>query len=456
MKNLKKSLLFLAIVPILALTSQTALAKWSIGSPPKLPLPSGLGLDYYPTMTYWSTCWRNVTSEDFTKDAFEDIEDIRVTHNLKYHVPVMNQDNENTSEYIKTFENGTKMTVAALGQSYASLAESRSTIGKNLLKDKLEYMRHLTEAGVNEKEFGFFNDGNGVDGVINKNAQSYSYFKNTCKRNKMFAKAGSPEHANQKSNQIATEVIKATTQSTQNGSIASQGKTKISTHFEKWCSREEIQNNLCDTTELTACDNPSGVCKAGEEFKLVNGDTNAINVLNPEGWKDHNSIPDELFTTKYTYDKDQQEAANDFAYNAVYSGAISAPSVKEKTDASKSGFVTAYNSNLAALNLAHFTFQNLMASRKPITEEGDPVMMSELDVIHYIMHNMKDPDNLATVMAGKEKTIDLAMFTMLTVKNKLEFNRYEQNQRIETLLGAILAKVATSPSNQSYSSDLIR
>lgn len=207
---------------------------------------------------------------------------------------------------------------------------------------------------------------------------------------------------------------------------------------------------------MSACDNPSGVCKAGEEFKLVNGDTNAVNVLNPEGWKDHNSIPDELFTTKYTYDKDQEEAANDFAYNAVYSGAISAPSVKEKTDASKAEFVTAYNSNLAALNLAHFTFQNLMASRKPITEEGDPVMMSELDVIHYIMHNMKDPDNLATVMAGKEKTMDLAMFTMLTVKNKLEFNRYEQNQRIETLLGAILAKVATSPSNQAYSSDLIR
>ena len=71
MKNLRKSLLFLAIVPILALTSQTASAKWSIGSPPKLPLPSGLGLDFYPTATYWSTCWRNVTSEEFIKDAHE-------------------------------------------------------------------------------------------------------------------------------------------------------------------------------------------------------------------------------------------------------------------------------------------------------------------------------------------------------------------------------------------------
>lgn len=456
MKNIKKSLLFLAIIPVLAVTSQTASAKWSIGSPPKVAIPSGIGLDFYPTATYWSTCWRNVTNEEFTKSALADVEDIKVVHNMDYHVPVMDQDNENTSEYVRTFENGTNTIVAALGQSYASLAEARSTIGKNLLTDKLEYMRHLTEAGVNEKEFGFFNDGNGVDGNINKNAQSYSYFKNTCKRNKMFAKAGSPSHNIEKSSQIATEVIKATTQSTQNGSIASQGKTKVATHFEKWCSKEEIQNGLCDTTELTACNNASGVCKAGEEFKLVNGDTNAVNVLNPEGWKDHNSIPDELFTTKYTYDKDQEEAANDFAYNAVYSGSIAAPSVKEKGDPTKAEFVTAYNSNLAALNLAHFTFQNLIASRKPITEEGDAVMMSELDVVHYIMHNMKDPDNLATVMAGKEKTMDLAMFTMLTVKNKLEFNRYEQNQRIETLLGAILAKVATSPTNQVYANDLIK
>lgn len=51
MKNIKKSLLFLAIVPILAMNSQMASAKWSIGEPTKVAIPSGIGLDVYPTAT---------------------------------------------------------------------------------------------------------------------------------------------------------------------------------------------------------------------------------------------------------------------------------------------------------------------------------------------------------------------------------------------------------------------
>lgn len=433
-----KKILYTILLPVFALTS------------------NAFAMDYYPTVSYWGTCWRVVNAEEFIGEAYDDINDIKVVHNMEYHVPVMNQDNENTSELISLYQNNTQQIVGAMGRAYASLAEARATLDKNFLNEKLEYLRHLSEAGVNEDEFGFFNDGNGQNGVINKNTQSYSYFKNACKRNKMFAKITSPSYNVNKSMAIAENVIKGTTQATQNASIASQGASKVKSHFGKWCSKEEIENNLCETEELSVCDNPSGVCKGGEEFKLSNGDINAANILNPEGWKDHNSIPDELFFTGYTYDEDQEKAAQDFAYNTVYAGSIEAPSVKEKGDPTKAEFVRAYESNLAALNLAHFTFENLMASRKPVTEEGDAVMMSELDVVHYIMHNMKNPDNLATIMSGKAKTMDLAMFTMLTVKNKLEFNRYEQNQRIEALLAAVLAKVSNSPDNLEYSKNLVK
>lgn len=433
-----KKILYTILLPVFALTS------------------NAFAMDYYPTISYWGTCWRVVNAEEFIGEAYDDINDIKVVHNMEYHVPVMNQDNENTSELISLYQNNTQQIVGAMGRAYASLAEARATLDKNFLNEKLEYLRHLSEAGVNEDEFGFFNDGNGQNGVINKNTQSYSYFKNACKRNKMFAKITSPSYNVNKSMAIAENVTKGTTQATQNASIASQGASKVKSHFGKWCSKEEIENNLCETEELSVCDNPSGVCKGGEEFKLSNGDINAANILNPEGWKDHNSIPDELFFTGYTYDEDQEKAAQDFAYNTVYAGSIEAPSVKEKGDPTKAEFVRAYESNLAALNLAHFTFENLIASRKPVTEEGDAVMMSELDVVHYIMHNMKNPDNLATIMSGKAKTMDLAMFTMLTVKNKLEFNKYEQNQRIEALLAAVLAKVSNSPDNLEYSKNLVK
>lgn len=409
---------------------------------------------FYPTLTYWTTCWMNVTAEEFAGDALAEIEDIKVVHNMEYHVPVMNQDNANTNDKLNVLQKSTEAMIATLNQSYQSLSEARTTLDKNLFKEKMEYLRALEEEGMNDEAMGFFNDGNGVDGVINKNTQSYSHYKNLCKRNKMFAKVASPEFQIEKSMKIAETVQKASSGATQNSSLASQGKGKIESHFSKWCSKEEIQTGLCDTVELTVCGSPSGVCKDGEEFKLANGDIDSTNVINPIGVKDKNAIIDELFETKYTYDEDQEKAAKDFAYNLVYSGSVPAPTVKEKEDPSKSEFVQAYQNHLASLNLAHFTYANIVEMRKPVNDENDPIVVSELDVIHYILHNMKNPDNLSTVMAGKEKGIDLAMFIMLSLKNKLEFYKYEQNQRIEGLLAGILAQEATSPDNFKYAEEL--
>lgn len=418
-----------------------------------LPQYSMAVLDYYVTATYWSTCWKNVTAEEFTASALKDIEEIRIVHNMKYNVPIMNQDNSNTNDMLKIVQKSSESIIGTLNNSYQSMTEARSTLRRSFLKEKLNYLRALEENGLNEEEYGFFNDGNGVDGVVNKNTQSYSHYKNLCKRNKMFAKVASPEFNISKSSSIGNTVQKATLSATQNTSIASQAKSKIESHFKKWCSKEEITKGLCDTNELSTCDSASGVCKDGDEFKLSNADIDSTNVINPFGFKDRNAIVDELFETKYTYDEDQEEAARDFAYNIIYAGSIPAPTVKEKEDPSKSEFVQAYQNHLSSLNLAHFTYTSILEMRKPVNEDSDSeeIVVSELDIIHYILHNMKNPDNLSTIMAGKEKGIDLATFIMMTLKNKLEFYKYEQNQRIEGLLAAILTQEATSPTNFVYS-----
>ena len=70
------------------------------------------------------------------------------------------------------------------------------------------------------------------------------------------------------------------------------------------------------------------------------------------------------------------------------------------------------------------------------------------------MENLKNPDTMTTTMAAKEKGVDVALYSILSIKNKLEFNKLEQNQRIETLLAAILAKMATSPNNMKYADEL--
>lgn len=412
-----------------------------------------VGMEWYFTASYWQTCWRLVTAEEFEGQALIDIEDIKITHNMDYHVPVMQQDIRNTNDKIVTMDGQTKTILKTMTDSYDALAEARLSIGRALLAKKLEYIRHLAEAGMNEEHFGFFNDGNGQAGEINKNTQSYSYFKNLCKRNKMFASATSPETQLRKSMAINESVNKATASATGNSSQASQGVKKINQHFNEWCSAEEIKNGICDNEALSLCNSSStGVCKGGEEFKLANGDMNAINLLNPEGEKDKNKIPDELFETKLTYDEEQEKAAKDFAFNTVYAGSVTAPSIQEKQDPNKSSFVYAYQSHLAALDLAHFTFENAIAARKPITE-GE-IIMSEMDVVRYIMENLKNPDTMTTTMAAKEKGVDVALYSILSIKNKLEFNKLEQNQRIETLLAAILAKMATSPNNMKYADEL--
>lgn len=413
---------------------------------------NAVGMDWYVTTSYWQTCWINVTAEQFSGSASEDIEDIKVTHNMKYHLPVMEQDITNTNDKIVAMDSQTKTIIKALSDSYEAVTSAKAEVDRAMLKKKLDYIRQLSEAGMNEENFGFFNDGNGQDGKVNKNTQSYAYFKNLCKRNKMFLGATSPEQSVKKSMAVNATVNKATSDATANTSQASQGMRKINKHFAEWCSSEEIKNGICDNDGLSVCDNPSGVCKAGDEFKLTNGDMNAVNLLNPEGEKDKNTIPDELFSTNSTYDEDQEKAATDFAYNVVYAGSIAAPSIKEKQDPNKSSFVYAYQSQLAALDLAHFTFENAIASRTPITE-GD-IIMSEMDVVRYIMENLKNPDNMIATMAAKDKGTDVALYSILSIKNKLELNKLEQSQRIEVLSAAILAKLATSPNNMKYSDEL--
>lgn len=445
-------ILFLAV---LGASSTGVYAKsCSIDTPDITQSPMGaVAGDVYLTTTYWQTCWKNVTAEEFKDAALDQIEDIRTVHNMQYHVPVMQQDISNTNDMILSMNNQTKTVVQSMNDAYNAMAEAKLTIGKGLLSKKMEYMRHMAEASMNE-ENSFFNDNNGADGNINKNTQSYSYFKNLCKRNKMFLTATSPEQQVKKSMAVAKGVNKATAQAVQNSSQATQGRQKIDAHFKNWCSAEEIKNGICETQELSLCDSsPTGVCKGGEEFKLANGDMDSTNFVNPEGFKDHNSIPDELFYTHYTYDEDQEKAAKDFAYNSVYAGSITAPSIQEKQDPTKASFVYAYQSHLAALDLAHFSFENAIANRLPITDTDADVVMSEADVVEYIMSDLKNPDNMITATAS-DKALDVAMYSVLAIKNKLELNKLEQDQRIEALLAAIVAKIATSPNNMKYSEQL--
>lgn len=408
----------------------------------------GSPADIFTTTTYWSHCWKNVTVDKFSGSALSDMKSIGLTHNNNYHIPLINQQTKNSTERISTYVNSTKAITMAMTASYDALREMQTTIQKSLMREKLNYIGQMTQDGINENQYGLFVDQNGADGNINANAPSFSYYKNMCRRNKMFSEAFNPTSRAVKSRRLTSNVNEQREHTLTSSSQASMAAIKNDMQYESFCSSSDVDNNLCKNAKIVKCESDSGVCLDGKEV-LSNALVKSEYMLSPKGEKDKNSIKSELFKTENTYSEDEEDAARAFAFNVVYSSAISQPTQIEKDAIEKAKFVTLYKQYIASLDLASYSFNNAIEDRTPISE-GE-VNMSNRDIMKYIHHNLKNPDNIATASSGKEKAMEVYIFTAQSLKNKIDFDRIEQNERIEVLLAAILTKISNGSDNIKYS-----
>lgn len=583
--------------------------------------------DVYITPTYWATCWKNVTGTEFIGSALKDMISIRITHNMKYHVPIMEQDLSNTNDQIVSANSNTQLLVQSLGAAYQSLAEGKASSQKALLTKKLAYVKHLSETGFNDQNYGMFADKNGYDGVINKDTQSYSYYKNLCNRNKMYSAITSPERKNL-SNLVVNNTNNEKLRKVQESSGAALSQNVIDKHYESWCSESEQQNGICETTPqdenlqnadfsavnflnpigdettnsvgiggssilvqgstLSAADqtengvanestlaslnnaSTASACKANAEcaklaeaiyyeargegsagqiavaqvivnrknskgfpntiagvidaksqFSYTNDPKvkvgtysetaayqkalavasgtlsgsykdqvgGAVNYLNPTkatdlSWSGNlgsgavkignhvfgiagsgqtvvngeptqyeykNTVASEMFYTNSTYKPEEENAAFDYINNLVYAAGANPPTLGERKDPRKAEFVKSYDSSASSLNLAYYSLLNSVNKRRPITEASSQIQMSEIDVERYIIANFKNPDNMTSILAGKEKSIDVALFSVMALRNKLELDKYMQNERIIGLLSAIVSRNANSSEEIQYS-----
>lgn len=613
-------------------------AKLSMTDPGPSSVAATIMGDVYFTPTYWATCWKNVTGTEFIGSAMQDMTSIRITHNMKYHVPVMEQDLSNTNDQIISSNKNAQLLIQALGDAYQSLAEGKTSSKKALLMKKLAYVKHLNETGFNEKNYGMFYDKNGYNGVIDKNTQSYSYYKNLCNRNKMYSAITNPQKKN-RANLIVNNTNNDKLSQVQTSSGAALSQAVIDTHYENWCSATEKDNGICETIpqdeKLQNADfssinflNPEGdessnsvaiggsnilvqgstlppaeqtanatendakvvelnnaqtasACKANPEcaklaealyyeargestagqiavaqviinradpskkgfpntitgvitqksqfsylkeanvgvyndaaayqkslaiaYGSMNGSYGdqvggAVNYLNPKHAKDlswsgnlgsnavrignhvfgiagsgqtvingeptgtsstynpssapveyKNTVASEMFYTNSTYKPEEENAAFDYINNIVYASGVNPPSLAERKDSRKAEFVKAFDSNAASLNLAYYSLLNAVNKRRPVTDASSQIQMSELDVERYIVANFKNPDNMTSILAGKEKSIDVALFSVMALRNKIELDKYIQNERIIGLLSAIVSRNASSPEEMQYS-----
>lgn len=465
MKTLSKMIIVLS-----ALASTSAFAVCPPISPivPATILPTfgGGATDAIPTQiisnVVWKQCWQSVEVRSFSGAALMDLDKLKLLYQQKYHAAILSQSLEASEQKIAAMKSGYETLYQILNENYSAVMEAESQMKVQMLEMEMDYMRDLQEKKINEEHNGFFNDENGEDGAVRTDTQSYTYFKNVCRRNKMFGKTSSAVYQEKRSLEVNKQIAeKSATMTKTTGNSNAIAQSTLSTHNANYCTPESIKYDLCDNPELKLCveeDVDSGVCYTSnnEIFEIADADTSAINFLSPDGFdgrysydgeeleKPTNRIEDELFDVKETYTPEQEQAARDFASLLIYQSGVKAPAPNEKDQATTQEFVSHYNRYLSNLNLSNYSFENSVKSRTPITE-GE-IKMSERDIMRYIIHNLKDPDVTSATMAAKGKGKDLMVYQLMTVNNKLRLENDKIKERIATLLAALVAQSSNTPS----------
>ena len=418
----------------------------------------------HPKTTFWDACYASVSIQSFGGQALNQWNGLKTIFQNNYNGLLIDALNNANKLKLKTYSKTSAALLASLKQNYQTLNKAKLEIKLTLLDNKLDFVEKIEEQAENEKNYGAFNDGNGDDGIVRTDAQSYKFFKDVCKRNKMFSKTSGAEYNAKRSSSVNKSTSAASNRvSSVTGSTNEIATSIVKTHASKYCTAFDIKYNQCVNPELHLCienDLDSGVCKGSENvvFEMTDKDTNAINLVKPKGYdgtytfdgaiydndKPRNRIEDELFDVDYTYTPEQYEAANDFSSTLIFQPSVIAPTIEDKETASKADFVSEYNRYLSVLNVANYSFTNAIQSRKDLELDGE-IPMSERDVLKYLINSFGNPEALIASKTGKKLSSDILKYQLLTIKNKLELEKFEQSERIEVMLAALLAAQVNNP-----------
>jgi len=427
--------------------------------------------------SYWQRCFQGppgsagVVAQEFRGTAAQAINDIALTQIDDVQIPVLTADVASRDAQIKALGNMQTNLITAIQDANMALNRTLSEIEMGNLEAELEYLKTTSQQSLNEELYGFYSDSNGLNrpdvsndpdnpsSLEDPKGSPHQYFKSMCKRGKMISAVTSNQRDLKKSQSVNNEMTKKTNEALSITSSSQKAISKIESHYNNYCTAYDIQNGLCENDDLELCETDNvdaGVCVAstGEEFKLENADINAVNFVTPEYDVDTQEETRlalvENFVPSYTYDEDQLQAAYDYADTIVYGSLIQAPSLNERGDPVKAQYVSRYNAYISSLNLAYNSFINSVEKRKPVTEDGAPVQMSELDVMRYTLQNLEDSDNMSATFAAKEKGVDIALYSVMTLNNKIEIESKKQKERIKLLLSALIANEANSAENIEY------
>lgn len=417
--------------------------------------------------TYWNRCWEGVGGQgvyvqQFIGSASQEINDLGMTQINDVQLPILEKDAESTDAQIAALDKLDSSLTTAFNDAYQALSTAQATLEKKTVDMELEYLKTINQQALNSKLYGFFPSGNGLNrpnppsatsASENTASSAYQYFKSMCKRGKMMTAISSENNRLEKNQSMYNQSVQKNNEVLSMSSSSQAAAQEIQSHYGNYCNAYDIANGLCKNSQLKLCkanDVTSGVCdQNGNPYNLSDGDINATNFISPKYNVDNqqstNLALTEGFVPEYTYDTDQEKAAKQYANNVVYGDVIQAPTLKEESEPSKARYVNAYNSYIASLNLAYNSYLKAINDREPITQSTDPVQMSRIDTMRYLLQNMSSTDTLAATFGAKKKGIDIALYSVMSINNKLSLDILKQKQRIKALLAALVANQANSP-----------
>lgn len=389
---------------------------------------SSIELNSNVTLTFWQQCWTTITGVNLGPSAQQTLFDVEKEYTINFAVPFIAEIQKQSSLKIQAAGSANKSVILTLVKNHQDIAAAKHKMEMSTLDSEMAFMESLAEAEIKNQHKGFFTDGNGEDGTLIKNSNSYKYAAAQCTRSKIMKSVASTESRKDDANQLS-ESTKS--QETENSKVLSvEGFQNIlqKNHFEKYCSETEHEGGLCE-----------------DSAKYPLGDINATKFLFPEGTGSMDVNEDGFFKTRYTYNPDEIEVSKDFIKNIIFATPTRKPTISEQKRSSKAEFVLAYNRKYAALNLANYSFQLAHEKRiaKTSNKEGTP--MSHYDMYRYQMENTLSADGKLAVQNAKKKGVDFMVYSAMLVENNLELERMKQQERIENLLSAINAARINNP-----------
>jgi hypothetical protein len=357
---------------------------------------------------YGNFCQNWIDAMDFKPTAMKPIMDVEFSLINDLYIPVFEAVNETTFITGQTFSDSFNKMKQNDVEASIIAREKKMSLDKQLLDYELSFTQNLKAEGEKSKGQFFEDDGGEM---------SQAYFKQMCTRSKIAEKVDGSKARYKESTMVAASTNKTVHAQANITSTTAEFRQKQQERYKAFCSFDDHKEGLCE-----------------EVSQMQNADLEAKVLLNPVGYKSENGSG---FTTRYTYNPRELDAAKLYASNVIGILGVEPPTINEINDPKKQKFVAMYKHVSSSMNLARYTFNMGIEKRKPLNEEG--TKMSNLDYRRFLLSNLNDENKVKSLEdAAGGHGQDIALYMALAMTNKLSLEIYAQKERMKNLEAALL------------------